>query len=177
MKLMSFWLPVIAIVTFVLCLALLYLDYRDTKDLQRVHSAEPVSEEWQVEYDEANEDRRHYTNLTWQLPSAIFVADGLAIGFAYSKDFRGGAPCWAPALLLIAACMFNVIMFLNFWKFGYRSYSRLQRIKKIEQEKGLRRIGGIEPIIVRWGSWRWMSLLIVGLSAILFELALSSLGI
>jgi hypothetical protein len=127
---------------------------------------------WEKEYSEASEDRRQYTNLTWQLPSAILVADGIAISFAYSYDVRVSAPWWAPALLLLAAFVFDIIMYLNFWKFAYRSYSRLLRLRKIEDKMGMKRVGGREPIPIRWGTWKWMSFLILLLSAGLLDLAL-----
>ena len=74
--------------------------------------------------------------------------------------------------MLLAAFGFNVIMYLNFWKFAYRSYSRFLRLRTIESRNGMTRLGGSEPIPIRWGTWKWMSFLIILLSAGLLDLAI-----
>jgi hypothetical protein len=164
--------------SFLFVAAVLFIDYRQIKELRNERKNEIVGPDWETEYREASDDRRQYTNLTWQLPSAILVADGLAISFAYSKDFRAGAPWWGSGLLLLAAFVFNSIMFVNFWKFAYRSYSRFLRLKRIESRKKLRRMGERkERIPIRWGTWRWMALMIIFLTTIMFELAISALGV
>ena len=105
------------------------------------------------------------------MPSAILVADSIAISFAYSNNVDN-APPWAQTGLLLAAFIFNVIMYVNFWKFAFRSYSRLLRLQRIEEEKHMRRIGGKEPIPANVGTWKWMNLLIILLSAGLLDLAI-----
>lgn len=153
-------------------IVILYVDDGQIKGLQKAKKREPVGGSWREEYHEASDDRRQYTNLTWQLPSAILVADGLAIGFAYSKDFRASAPWWAPTVLLLAAFGFNVIMYLNFWKFAYRSYSRFLRMQRIESVKKMKRLGEEEPIPVTWGTWKWMTCVIIFLSALLLSIGI-----
>jgi hypothetical protein len=144
--------------------------------LEKQHKHESVrSTSWRVELAEASEDRRQFTNLTWQLPSAIIVADSIAISFAYSKDVHASAPSWVPPLLLLAALGFNIIMYLNFWKFAYRSYSRFLRLRTIESKKAMRRLRGAEPIPVKWGTWKLMSLLIILLSAGILDLAIEQI--
>lgn len=157
----------------ILGVIILIVDHLQIKSLEKRRKNEPVdTSSWQAEYAEATEDRRQYTNLTWQIPSAILVADGIAISFAYSKDVHASAPWWAPTILLLAAFGFNVVMYLNFWKFAYRSYSRFLRIQTIERQRGMRRVGDTEPIPIRWGTWKWMSFLIIMLSAGLLYLAM-----
>jgi hypothetical protein len=163
----------IFLLALVVAIIILYVDDLQTKNLKEVRTREPVTADWKTEYREASDDRRQYTNLTWQLPSAILVADGLAIGFAYSKDFLQSAPLWAPSMLLFAASLFNVIMYVNFWKFAYRSYSRFLRLQRIESVKKMRRLGGKEPGPVRYGTWRWMGCVVILLTALLLELSIS----
>ena len=79
------------------------------------------------------------------------MADGLAITFVYAKD--SVAPSSAAVFLLWAAFGFNVIMFVNFWKFAYRSFQRYLRLRTNEDQKNLRRLGPErEPVPIRSAS-------------------------
>lgn len=154
---------------------ILWIDGKQVNGLKEQRKHESVnSSSWRIEYSEASEDRRQYTNLTWQLPSAILVADSIAISFAFSNTVIN-APVWAQTGLLLAAFLFNVIMYVNFWKFAFRSYSRLLRLQRIEEKHEMKRIGEEEPIPAKLGTWKIMNLLIILLSAGLLDVAIPGL--
>jgi hypothetical protein len=48
----------------------LFIDQRQISELKKQSENQKVGKDWKTEYSEASEDRRQYSNLTWQIPSA-----------------------------------------------------------------------------------------------------------
>lgn len=104
--------------------------------------------DWLEEYRECSEDRRHYTDLTWQIPSAVLVVDSVVVGLAFSKD--ADLPSGGAGALVLLGGIFSLILTFNFWKYVYRSSRRLERLKEIEkQHPELRRFTDKEPWYAR----------------------------
>lgn len=131
---------------------------------------------WLEEYRECSEDRRHYTDLTWKIPSATLVVDSVIIGFAFSKDIH--LPPWGAGALVLLSGTFSLILTVNFWKYAFRSYRSLKRLQGIEkQHPELKRFSVKEPWHVGIRLGRVTTLFLFGVSLSLLYLGVCLLRV
>jgi len=90
--------------------------------------------DWEVEYREASEDRRHFTDLSWQLPSTIIVVNGILLTLAV--QFLN---CPIRGCVILFGAIFGAILLLNFMKFAYWSEKMRLVLRDIDSRKGFRR--------------------------------------
>lgn len=126
-----------------------------------------MKEEWVYEYEQCSEDRRHFLNQSWQIPSTILGINGVLLGLAYSflsPPIRG--------CLILFGAVFSFIFTYHNIKLAFRSEQRRKRLKDIEKERGFKRYTYKENIFLRFP----LAILIIGL-LIVFTFFLFYVGV
>jgi hypothetical protein len=86
---------------------------------------------WVEEYHECSEDVRHYTNLSWQIPSAVLLVDFVVLGLALSNTQI--LTSRVRILILLLGFAYSFILTLNFAKLAYRATKRRELLERIER--------------------------------------------
>jgi Mn2+/Fe2+ NRAMP family transporter len=165
----QYWRSILSVITAILAIVGLHYLMKISKQRETVkpknnkpQGQTPMSndEEWErAYYQELSEDRRHFYNMLWEIPTVVFLVNSFLLGLVSTTRFS----LCVERVIIIFALVFTIIFTWELFKAVRRVYNRIEELVRIEKQKGFLRYGKEESRWLKAPLGCFMVMLLMGL--------------